>query len=193
MDEDEKRIREYNRKQALHSNTNSLRWANLTPIAGADLSEYSRPLAILHFPLKGFDDSKTDIVFSNSGRGYWVVKCFIPLGFAQDIYRDRVGKDLIRAGGHCGCLPPEEQCGWIAPDGKEIVAFNAKQQEAELDSLIAKGILKPSSKDCYFNDDPQSIGGKQYVTMYHIDGDLGLRVFTDWIDVIKALINLAAE
>lgn len=194
MDEQEQRVKDYRRKEALRDNTNALRWANLTPIAGADLSEYYKPLAIIHFPLyNGISDTVTDIVFSNSGRGYWIVNCFIPIELANKIFNDQVGKDLIRVGGHCGCLPPESQCGWYTNDfsPREIVTNDVEEQEKQMDYFIAKGLIKQAQKDkLIFNSNPQSIGAKQYVTLYHIDGDLGLRVFTDWISVYKDMQKL---
>lgn len=66
---------------------------------------------------------------------YWVVTGPMPIEIANELYKDPVGKQDIRAGGHCGCVPPNTQAS---------------------------------------NND-------QIVNCYHIDSQVGLRLFADTI------------
>ena len=108
---------------------------------------------------------------------YWVVDCRIPLQVAQELYADPVGKTDVRVAGHAGCPPPEEWAHWFAPDGRAVVKT---KEEAEFRKFEEKGVLlKGTTDDHVFSDDPQSVGAQGFVVNYHIDTEVGLRLFAD--------------
>lgn len=88
-----------------------------------------------------------------------------------------VGVTDIRVAGHCGCPPPKDWITFLADDGREVLD---REQEASWQELIDRGHTKMQTyKDEYvFADDPAKVG-KPYVTSYHIDSELGLRIFAD--------------
>lgn len=108
---------------------------------------------------------------------YWCVKGNVPLAVAEELYADPVGVTDIRVAGHCGCPPPKDWITFLADDGREVLD---REQEASWQELIDRGHTKMQTyKDEYvFADDPAKVG-KPYVTSYHIDSELGLRIFAD--------------
>lgn len=50
-------------------------------------------------------------------------------------------------------------------------------KDSEAVSKITTGILN----DCLFSDEPEKLGAQKYVTNYHIDTEIGLRLFADTI------------
>jgi hypothetical protein len=50
---------------------------------------------------------------------YWVARGPVPLSVARELYADPIGKESVRADGHCGCPPPEEWVEWV--DGEPCV------------------------------------------------------------------------
>ncbi len=111
-------------------------------------------------------------------RGYWSVKGPVPLHVAQAIYVD-AASEVIRVAGHCGCVAPVDPwITWRMPNGttlsteKEGVQF-VRLAESHLWALDAM-------KDYTFNDDPdERVKAKGYIETYHIDSEVGLRVFVD--------------
>lgn len=148
-----------------------LRRCRVAPLPSAAFWKPWTPLAVLGA-----------LELSHSGRGYWTVKGRVPIDLARTIYADPAGKDLIRTGGHCGCLHPDERGSgkvWIAIDGHSVIPA---KEEKTFDQIIAEGHFKASNKDPYiFHDDPASIGASAFIDGYDIDGDLGLRVFVDYL------------
>lgn len=111
---------------------------------------------------------------------YWVVTGPMPIGIAEDMFADPVGKTDIRVVGHCGCPPPEEPWNtWLTVDGCQVITV---AQEAEWCRFVEKGIISASQKEKYiFSDDPVSVGARAYIMSYHIDTEVGLRLFADTI------------
>lgn len=114
---------------------------------------------------------------------YWVVDCRIPLEVARELYADPVGKADIRVDGHAGCPPPEERARWFTPDGRVVVKV---KEEDDFREYIEKGVLSKETIDgwyqhCVFSDDPQSVGAQGFVLSYHIDTEVGLRLFADTV------------
>ncbi|MDO8435637.1 MAG: hypothetical protein Q7S89_03100 [bacterium] len=111
---------------------------------------------------------------------YWVARGLVPIHVARELYADPVGKTDIRVNGNCGCPAPGEPGGeatWLTADAR-IVASAA--EEAKFHGYIAKGIFKESVLDEYvFSDDPRSLGAQEYIDGYHIDTEVGLRLFAD--------------
>lgn len=106
---------------------------------------------------------------------YWVVQGPLPIYLAERIYADPVGKTDIRVNGDAGCSPPESWAKWLTPDGKEVLPV---EEEAEFDRHET---LKARKGAYLFSGDPASLGAKQLVTSYHIDTEVGLRIFADTI------------
>lgn len=109
---------------------------------------------------------------------YWVAEGPMPVEWAWKIYDDPAGPTDVRVAGHCGGVPPEDPwVDWLY-EGKKVV--RAEERE-EFEKLIAKGIFDRSILDGYvFDDDPRVTALRRgYVNVYHIDSELGLRVFAD--------------
>lgn len=166
------RIHDYRMREFRSMVVDGLRWCGLPLVVSKDSIAPSVKVSELH-----------EFGISHRNRGYWVVGGTVPIELARKLYADPAGRDLIRVAGHCGCPPPDEWCVWIAPDGRHV----AKAKDlADFDRVIAHGgpiaATMTRMKAClHFNDDPESIGAKAYVENYHIDGDLGLRVFVDTV------------
>lgn len=149
-----------------------LKWCRVTPLPSALFWKPWSLLAVIGETLE----------LSHSGRGYWVVKGGVPLTIARALYADPVGRDVIRVAGHCSCPEPDEWATWRDPaTGKELAT---KKSEAEFDRYIAatKGDVAEhmrEGKAKYIFVDVPSAHGVGTVDLYHIDGDLGLRVFVD--------------
>jgi hypothetical protein len=122
---------------------------------------------------------------------YWVVTGPVPLEVAERLYEDPVGQTDVRAGGHCGCPHPSQQAEWIAPDGRRVVPTEEREKMLEMSrhsQVLAKTFADSlAEKDVTFSDDPPSLRARQFVTLYHIDSEVGLRIFVD------AVRNLVAD
>lgn len=150
----------------------ALRHCGLEPIPGAKLWDCGSIVANIG-PLE----------VSHSGRGYWRVKGPVPLWVAQFLYADPAGRGLIRVDGDCTCPAPEgNHIEWRMPGGSLVLPLHeyesAKLYASRPTGLIAD-IAKTTLETCLFHDDPASVGASGFVMQYHIDGDLGLRVFVD--------------
>ncbi|MBI2065007.1 MAG: hypothetical protein HYT62_03085 [Candidatus Yanofskybacteria bacterium] len=104
---------------------------------------------------------------------YWIVRGNMPLPVAQELYDDPVGKTDIRVAGHCGCPPPIEWATYIDAEGRILCPISEKPQG---DSELARSIL--ARTDIRFVKDPSS-EGEGFVQSYHIDSELGLKIFAD--------------
>jgi len=108
----------------------------------------------------------------------WIVKGRVPLAVAQELYADPVGKTDVRVRGQYDS-PPKAWVEWIAKDGREVFP---EKEEKKFKGFIKKGILRlsESEKNKYiFSDDPKSVGAEAFITVYHIDTEVGLRLFAD--------------
>ena len=120
--------------------------------------------------------------FEKSGhRGYWIVKGPVPLGVAQAIYADPAS-EVIRVAGHCGCVAPVDP--WVThrmPDGTTLATLKDKAEFECMDQTFP-GFYKNHAEQYTFSDDPAVRGkAKTYVESYHIDSEVGLRVFVDYL------------
>lgn len=89
---------------------------------------------------------------------YWVCEGDVPLEVANNIYKN-YNELLIRAGGHCGNVEPEEESYNPIYDG-------------ELKTLLEKVGIKEYMKSADKIVDDKSL--PRYVAVYHIDTQLGL-------------------
>lgn len=72
--------------------------------------------------------------------------------------------------GHCGCPPPRKPwVEWFNNDRKPLLPLSqkAKLEENEL-----------PTEDYVFVENPSRVG-QGFITSYHIDTELGLRIFAD--------------
>ena len=113
---------------------------------------------------------------------YWMFSGRVPLEMAKRIYEHPVGRTDIRVGGHCGCIPPAgNYIEWRDPEtGKKY---------ATLSDLAEITKLKDRYPDMYtkfmdehlFQNDPAAFGARGTVDSYHIDTELGLYVFVQFL------------
>lgn len=110
---------------------------------------------------------------------YWVVKGFVPLKVALELYKDPVGRTDVRVAGHCGCPPPDKPwLIWRLPDGRRVIPT---AEEATIDKLIKEGLPADIKDTCVFSDNPPLLDARAFVESYHIDTEIGLRLFADTI------------
>jgi hypothetical protein len=128
---------------------------------------------------------------------YWVVEGRVPLHVAQDLYEDPVGKTDIRVAGHCACPPPEEWADYYDEKDDLLVHHSEKKQfehfvkNKQLPESVMQGkrfvkadeLWSPVKK----HDTAVHIKPRGYVRSYHIDSEVGLRIFTDAIK--KLVVN----
>ncbi|PWU23463.1 hypothetical protein C5B42_02820 [Candidatus Cerribacteria bacterium 'Amazon FNV 2010 28 9'] len=99
---------------------------------------------------------------------YWVVTGRVPVSVAEELYQDPVGKDDVRAGGHAGGHPIEGYVvAYLDVEGNKILPLTQRQQFQELE-LSTEGYV--------FYENPKEMGSG-FVTSYHIDSEVGLRLF----------------
>ena len=106
---------------------------------------------------------------------YWVVDCKVPLELAKRIYAHPEGKVTVRAGGHCGCVPPENEAKYYHERKR---ACNKEEYDQCLDFLRERGdeeLVNIFLKKNISVNDPKACDG--FVTCYHIDDQAGLLLF----------------
>lgn len=115
---------------------------------------------------------------------YYIVSGRVPLEAAKEMYyEDPVGRTDIRVNGHCGCPAPEEQAEYYNSD---MVKLLDREQETEAKEAVAS--KSEFMRECgqrlldenLFVDNPALVG-KGFIDLYHIDSELGLRIFVDTI------------
>lgn len=109
---------------------------------------------------------------------YWIVCGPVPLNVAKELYADPVGKTDIRVSGHCGCPPPDKPwITWRSKSGKILADIAQREVATESFGEIA-GFIEDLDKKYEFVDNP-TVVGEGFIETYHIDSELGLRVFAD--------------
>lgn len=99
---------------------------------------------------------------------YWAVEGNVPLSVAQELYADPVGKTDIRVNGDAGRTPPEGRgLTYLNGEGNRLFPLSEKPNSLEY-----------VDKDIRFVENP-SAEGQAFVTSYHIDSEIGLRLFAD--------------
>jgi len=108
---------------------------------------------------------------------YWMVSGPVPLTVARELYADPIGATDIRVAGHCGCPAPEKP--WttlIAPDGRQVVD-SGEREGFKVFFNEPKG--KELALEIVFSDDISAVGAQEFAMSYHIDSEVGLRLFAD--------------
>lgn len=147
---------------------------------GIPIEDSPRSSAISEVPYSLQGKIKTnngDLVFTRAWR-YWVVKGEVPLDVANKLYADSASDD-IRVDGHCGNVPPEDP--WIKridKEGRQLVLDEDLSQrkafkEFNLDPSKYHFINNKDNLDLYTH--------RAFIETYHIDSEMGLRVFADTI------------
>lgn len=154
---------------------------------------------------------KYEVPYSLTGRlgpfifmrawSYWVVNGPMPLEIADELYKDPVGKTDVRSGGDCACRPPETWAEFYDYDGKQLVGDDQEgTQEKVLLHFIKEGYITQEKFDCYrfvpeagtkrrSEQAPvlRKLSSLAIVNTYHIDSEVGLRIFADIIR--KGILN----
>lgn len=106
---------------------------------------------------------------------YWDAEGLVPLETAEELYSDPVGRTDIRVSGLAGAPAPLEWVEWRTPDGTEVWPT---AKEAEHRAVVERFPLV-IPVDCLYSDNPEELGAKGFISNYHIDTEVGLRVFAD--------------
>ncbi len=113
---------------------------------------------------------------------YWTVGGRVPLATALKIYAHPVGVTDIRVGGHCGCIPPERPyVEWRDPASDKKYARMSERADIEKFKDNYPDMYTKFMDEHLFHDDPASVGAVGTVDSYHIDSELGLYVFMQFI------------
>lgn len=111
---------------------------------------------------------------------YWVVHGPVPLEVAKELHEDIVGRTDIRVDGHCGCPAPEYP--WVKyydEQGRQIYKLKEADEQAREEALLDKWSKEDWRAKCTFAEDPAAVAVRSVVERYHIDSELGLRIFVD--------------
>ena len=116
---------------------------------------------------------------------YWVVQGQVPLAVARVLFADPVGCTDVRVNGHCGCPAPATPGGDATyrhrQTGRVVQAriSGGIDQEAAWNRLVKEHRSLTSVSDQFeFADDPAAVADP-FVESYHIDTEVGLRLFVD--------------
>lgn len=125
---------------------------------------------------------------------YWMVAGRFPLERAKVLYADPAGKQSVRVSGHCGCPPPEDpRIDYFAVvEGVEKKVLHgaknlqdladAKKRKAAGETSTMIEIWGEIEKSHIVSLNPLDVPGvKAFITSYHIDDLLGLRLFADQV------------
>ena len=152
-----------------------------------------RELEMARIPIMDVPKNDGEVPFTKTGniKGlefyrswyYWSIDCRIPLAIAKEIYKDPACTKDVRAGGYAGGSPPEQQCSrFSVKTGKHVVT---QKQYDDAKEWAKDDILNQflGEDDMILNDDTF----ESFVTTYHIDTELGLRVFIDFLRQYKLI------
>lgn len=126
------------------------------------------------------------ILFTRAWR-YWVARGPVPIEIARTLYEDPVGKTDIRSGGHCGCPAPDEYgARYYDADGRELHSDPDGSEQRTLEELfITRETITRADLLYRLVPDKKVAAVRVVVDCYHIDSELGLRIFADAIRELK--------
>ena len=109
---------------------------------------------------------------------YWVVDGPVPLELAKALYHDEPARDHIRAGGFAGGIDPETQAEYHWYNGKILTT---KDQRVSYEAICPKysTLEEFDAKYECVDTEAEVRNGRGVVNTYHIDSELGLRVFVE--------------
>jgi hypothetical protein len=122
---------------------------------------------------------------------YWEVKGKVPLEAAKEMFIDPNGREDVRVDGFAGgCLPPERKAEHYDADGKRLlpltVEVDLRRLEDGADYLLKK-MCKDMRDSSRFVEDPAKEAARSVVTLYHIDTQEGLNLFTQTLRKYNAV------
>lgn len=114
---------------------------------------------------------------------YWMANGPMPIELARELYADPVGRTDVRAGGHCACPPPDEYGAvYYDADGKMLYDDPDGTELQKSEHFLAKGFITAEQVARYrFVSDRKAAAIRIEVDSYHIDSEVGLRLFADTI------------
>lgn len=118
---------------------------------------------------------------------YYVVKGFVPINVACKIYQHPIAND-IRVAGHCGCENPLSWVKWYTKFHKIVGVLPSSELNNILNvyktvkSSFVHNACDQLLEENLFSDKPEEdYNSKGYIDLYHIDSELGLYVFMEFI------------
>jgi hypothetical protein len=115
---------------------------------------------------------------------YWVASGPVPLDVADELYADPVGREDVRVAGHCGCPAPRDHgVTWYGGDGARLNETGKRDEFLRYLASSGQGMKESAARmldDYRFVDNPAAVG-RGFVELYHIDSEVGLRLFADTI------------
>lgn len=117
---------------------------------------------------------------------YYIVKGYVPLKIANEIYKSKDGKD-IRVNGDCGRITPLEGVKWFTRFHKIYEVVNEQNLKdlthyRKSDSEYMRNTSSRILEEYLFSDSPDiEYNSKGYVNLYHIDSQQGLNTFVSFI------------
>lgn len=110
------------------------------------------------------------------GSYWWTVTGELPLQIAKELYDDPAGRAYIRVAGNADHLPPAPPfVVWkTRHDNRQVLSSEEYMKKRE------NGSLPDSALNGYeVSDDPAAIGAQGFITYFHLDSEVGLRLFAD--------------
>jgi len=108
---------------------------------------------------------------------YWAANGPVSLETAEELYADPVGKTDIRVNGDAGAPAPLDEAVWMTDDGKIVLPTSKEASWRQMTEQYE--FLRAEFEKYVFSDDPTSLGASQFIMSYHIDSEVGLRLFAD--------------
>lgn len=111
---------------------------------------------------------------------YWIAQGQLPLDVAQELWADPVGRSDVRAGGYAGGTAPETQAAYFDADGTRLIHDPTGKEAYLFADFIERGVLPADvlkGKRCV--PDAPAVATRIVVESYHIDSEVGLRLFAD--------------
>lgn len=113
---------------------------------------------------------------------YWMAEGRVPLHVAEELYADPVGVTDIRVSGDCTCpAPSDDHVKWYGDDGVRLLDFSQREEGERFLESRSPSLREASMRilaENRFVEDP-SVVGRGFVDLYHIDTEIGLRLFAD--------------
>ena len=154
--------------------------------------EIRSELARARIPIVGYVAPRSEVPSTLQGKlgpitftrawVYWVTEGPVPLELARELFADPVGREDVRSGGHCGCPSPDAYgATYYDADGVELLSDPDGKDQRTIEALIEKGSLKREDFLGRFVRDKRTAAAYATVNCYHIDTEVGLRLFADTI------------
>ena len=113
---------------------------------------------------------------------YWSVEGRVSMQVAWALYNDPVGRDDVRVAGHCGRPAPHGiYVQWFDPGGRPIALQKDLDEMRGVKSLAHHVESFELEHAIAGDEDARARVGTPFVTCYHIDSEVGLRLFADVI------------